>query len=193
MDTVANHAREWMADGLRFSVISGYDADDARGSDISERLESLGGVGPDALTLVFLGPVPGDVFNHLFATAALPGVFEGQATSSLVISLGRPFLQLDRKAEVVHDNYPASIGGIDYHHLAARARSAARHIVEPLGVEQAGGLTDVADFLVDSQDPASAVRQYFDALGAYYRADAHDKLLLGLLALGDGVAPAPSR
>ena len=42
-----------------------------------------------------LGPVPGDVFNHLFATAALPGVFEGQATSSLVISLGRPFLQLD--------------------------------------------------------------------------------------------------
>ena len=105
----------------------------------------------------------------------------------------RAAARTDRKAEVVHDNYPASIGGIDYHHLAARARSSARRLVEPLGVEQESGLTDVADFLVESQDPASAVRQYFDALGAYYRADAHDKLLLGLLALGDGVAPARSR
>src|SRR5581483_10399279 len=72
-----------------------------------------------------IGPVPGEVFNYLYANSAMPGVFEGQNTSSLVISLGRPFLQLRRESSGIEGPYPKKIGAREFADEAAAAETAA--------------------------------------------------------------------
>lgn len=122
-----------------------------------------------------IGPVPGDFYNYLYANGGMPGIFEGQNTSSLVISLGRPFLQLQRASSGIGNSYPQTIGRRNFAQMATRANAAAMGLL--------GDASETVRFIEEALDPASAVAEYFDAMAAYYQDDVHDKLFAGLVAL----------
>jgi hypothetical protein len=128
------------------------------------------------VNVVLTGPLHNDVYNSLYANCALPGVFEGQNTSSLVLSLGRPFLQLRRESSEMPSPYPAKIGGGEFADMAARADAAATALRD-------GRPAEVVSFVLDARNPSSDVHRYFQELGRYYQHDIHDKLFAGLVAL----------
>jgi hypothetical protein len=138
--------------------------------------DEVGTVDGGQVSVVSTGPLSVDQYNSVYAHCGLPGVFEGQNTSSLMLSLGRPFLQLRRESVALESPYPAQIGGRDFAEAAARADAAAIALRD-------GRPNEVLSFIVDLGDPGSTVSRYFQELGRYYQQDVHDKLFAGLVAL----------
>jgi hypothetical protein len=160
-------------------LILGYDAETGRYSDISGMLmDALADTRNQNVFLAGIGAVPGDVYNWLYANCGLPGVFEGQNTSSLVISLGRPFIQIRRDSE---NPYPAGIADEDMSEVAERAHDAAVQLRDSNGGER--GLAKTIEFIIAARDPASQVHRYFHELGNYYQLEIHDKCFAGLVGL----------
>lgn len=191
----ARHARPWIERGSRITYLSGYDSKCGT-VDISSALETTMSLATHHdIIMALLGPVPADVYNAFYVRSALPGLFEGQATSSLMISSGKAFLQVSREDSGITDNYPATVGRSNYSELASTCREAAfqlrsqrclcylqcDHAADPR--DYFSQLSQISEFLIDTQNPASRVSSYFTALGSYYRQDIHDKFVLGLLAL----------
>jgi hypothetical protein len=191
----ARHARPWIERGSRVTCLSGYDSKCGM-VDISSAIErAMSGASPHDIIIVLLGPVPADVYNAFYVRSALPGLFEGQATSSLMVSLGKAFLQVSREDSEINDNYPAIVGRSNYSGLAAACRETAFQLRNQRCLSYLQGdyaanprdyfcrLSQISEFLINTQSPTSQVASYFTALGSYYRQDIHDKLVLGLLAL----------
>jgi hypothetical protein len=173
--------------GLRLWPVYGLHQFPEPMAQIMTNLEFVASAFTQKIKLVFLnsaeeigkeeaaGPAPGDIYNHLYANGGMPGVFEGQNTSSLVISLGRPFLQLQRESSGIGNSYPPTIGSRDFAAIAARANAAAMALL--------GDANATVEFIRESLDPDSAVAEYFKAMGDYYQDDMHDKLFGGLVGL----------
>lgn len=191
----ARYARPWIERGSRITCLSGYDSTCST-VDISPALETtMSRATHHDVIMALLGPVPADVYNAFYLRSALPGLFEGQATSSLMISSGKAFLQVSREDSGITDNYPATVGRANYSELASTCREAAfqlrsqrclhylqcDHPADPRDYFRQ--LNQICEFLIDTQNPASRLSSYFTALGSYYRQDIHDKFALGLLAL----------
>lgn len=138
--------------------------------------------------MVVIGSVPQDVYNCLF-TSPLPPLFEGQGTSSLVISLGTPYFQMP-KPGVNGNNYPsvppvgAPAGICDRcNKTAALIRLGYNKYLTHPPIEKFGESIDaILAFMVDLTDNQTELRQYFTSLLNYYSQDIHDKLTLGLVA-----------
>ena len=192
----ARHVGPWIEQGARLVCLSTYDFVQGTYMDIASSLEAtMNRAAQYDVIVALLGPVPGDVYNAFFARSALPGVFEGQATSSLMISSGKAFLQVHREDSEITDNYPATVGLFNYGEVASACRETALqlrsqrclhylqrdHTANPRDYFRQ--LSRISKFLIDTQDPASQVSSYFNALGSYYRQDIHDKFVLGVLAL----------
>lgn len=191
----ARHARPWIERGSRITCLSGYDSKCGT-VDISSALETtMSHATQHDIIMALLGPVPADVYNSLYVRSALPGLFEGQATSSLMVSLGKAFLQVSREDNEIKDNYPAIVGRSNYSGLASacweaafqlRSQRCLRYLQRDFAADPRdyfSRLSQISDFLIDTQNPSSQLSSYFTALGSYYRQDIHDKFVLGLLAL----------
>ncbi len=182
--TLLNDASE-MADFGRIDqteTIAGYDCGRGKYVDVSAPLrDALAAPAADRVLVAAIGPVPGIIYNWLYANCPMPGVFEGQNTSSLAISLGRPFLQMMRGAARAGNPYPAKIGAHDLTQAAELAHQAAMQLRD--SGSDGGGLANSAAFIAAVSDPGSPLHQYFQALGNYYQMDVHDKCLAGLVAL----------
>lgn len=193
---IAKQMGPWFKTGARLTVFSDYDPTHETHVDISDALGAvLGRAGYDDVIFVFTGLVPVDVYNYFYANCSIPGVFEGQASSSLVVSLGRPFLQIPRAGHAIENSYPSRLAGRDFTPLATVLNDTARQLRESsctryLTGDGAGDpdqlleqLSKVADFIVQAQDPASEVRAFFEAMREHFQQDVHDKLSVALAAL----------
>ena len=192
---IAAQVRPWIDAGSRLTVLTDYNAETGGWVDISEALGAAIASSTGNETIVALvGPIPIDIFNYFYATCGIPGVFEGQSSSSLVLSLGQPFLQIPRHDGAIQNRYPSLLIGGNYEHSAAIANDAAL----PLRDQQYKSylrrenptepdryfaeLAKTSSFIVAVQDSSSDMKAYFDALGNFFQNDIHDKLLLGLVA-----------
>jgi hypothetical protein len=193
---IAARVRPWIDAGYRLTFFTDYDGAAGCHTDISARLTcAIEDASDTDLIVALVGTVPMDVYDYFYATCQIPGVFEGQASSSLLISRGRPFLQIPRPGHVIDNNYPAAIGDWDCVDIAAMGNDAARQLrdqryEEYLRASDArdpgeyfAQLGTVSDFILNTRDASSDVYAYFAALGDYYQSDIHDKFMLGLLAL----------
>jgi hypothetical protein len=147
------------------------------------------------IIMALLGPVPADVYNAFYVRSALPGLFEGQATSSLMISSGKAFLQVSREGSGITDNYPATVGRSNYSELASTCREAAFQLrsqrclcylqCDPRCRSERLLQPTKPDIRIPHRyaKPGIASLILFHCLGSYYRQDIHDKFVLGLLAL----------
>jgi hypothetical protein len=122
----------------------------------------------------FIGPLPADICHFFYARAGLAGVCEGANSAGMMLTLGRPFLQLTRPGRM--SAYLAEAGGEYFADAARRARQAAAALLE-------GDAQTTAAFLRETASASSQLSRYFRALGAYYQNDLHDKCVWGLLAL----------
>ncbi|MET3132788.1 LysM repeat protein [Oxalobacteraceae bacterium GrIS 1.11] len=145
---------------------------------------------PGGLLIIPLGAVPQEIFDYFYANATLPPIFEGQGTSSLMISLGMPYLQTP-KQDTEGNNYP-SIPPVfkprgtmpqDCNLIAETLRIGVRNIVvTDYGVDYAEMMATVQQF-VSNVSTVQLWIAYFELIGLYYQNDVHDKLLAGCVAL----------
>jgi hypothetical protein len=192
---IAAQVRPWIDGGSRLTFLSDHDAETGGWLDISEPLKeaSAGATGHDII-VALVGPIPVDIFNYFYATCEIPGVFEGHNSSSLALSLGRPFLQIPRSDSPMQNTYPSQLMGKNYEHFATIANEAALPLRDqryqsyflrdnPTDPERYfAELSKTSRFMVDVQNRSSDMKKYFDELGDFFQHDIHDKLLLGLLA-----------
>lgn len=70
----------------------------------------INGVDEGDVVIVDLGRVPKPVFEYIYSIGTLPGIFEGEATASLMLNLGKPYFNLESNDKDVkaqdHDLYP---------------------------------------------------------------------------------------
>ncbi|HWB83036.1 MAG TPA: hypothetical protein VG675_02770 [Bryobacteraceae bacterium] len=192
---IANQIQPCVRAKASVTLLSGYDTQTASYLDISGMLsEAVNGAGPNSLIVALIGPVPGEIYNYFYSTSSMPGVFEGQHTSSLAISMGRPFLQIPREVTGIRNPYPATVASDDFSTIASTANAAASQLrdqqyeaylrrtnaAEPR--EYMAQLRKTAEFILQAQDPESSIYRYFQALGDYFQEDIHDKLFAGLMA-----------
>ncbi|WP_438425672.1 LysM peptidoglycan-binding domain-containing protein [Aquimarina macrocephali] len=182
-----------MDGGYTLSLVEGY----KNGSyvKIDDLTSTLTGAGNKEIVAITLGPVPQEVYNYYYANSGLPGVFEGQGSSSLPISLGRPFLQIPKTGEEDRANYPSTLSAVNYSLVAEAAKTAALNIRNQTfntylkktnpGKPEAyyNALAVSGTFMVNSYTESNDVHTYFTNLGVYYQQDIHDKLMLGLVGV----------
>jgi hypothetical protein len=196
VDEMAEHVRPLIKKASTLTFLTDYDPATNSYIDISESLNrAISTARENEVVVALIGPIPGDIYNYFYGNSTFPGLFEGQATSSLVVSLGRPFLQIHREDSAIEDNYPSSIGRKDYTQISSTVKNAAlqlraqrysQYILGPTPKEPGqyfSQLGNIANFILELQDPSSQMSSYFSALGEYYQQDIHDKFVLGLIAL----------
>jgi hypothetical protein len=176
-------------------LLSGYNT--AKGYvDISEGLDKIfKQLTSNTVVVVSIGSVPVDVYNYFFANAGLPGIFEGQGTSSLLISLGKPFLQIPKEGQNDAKNYPTTLNSIDYSQTAQDLKESVITLRDQT-IDQYLKITPAIDpakyseaiskstmVILSSITKDSELNTYSTNLGIYYQKDIHDKLMLGLVAV----------
>lgn len=191
---IATQVRPLIDTGARLTFLTDYGGSSRGYTDISDILAAaIAGATDNEVIAAIIGPVPVDVYNYLYANSMMPGVFEGQHSSSLVISLGRPFLQILRNRAPIKHGYPTIIAGKDYSAHAFAAADAALQLTgqqyqmylgkdSPGPKEYLAQLAKTSDFIVAVQNPSSVMCDYFKTMGRYFQMDIHDKCLLGLIA-----------
>jgi LysM repeat protein len=152
---------------------------------------------PGELLIIPIGAVPQEVFEYFYANATLPPIFEGQGTSSLVISLGLPYLQTP-KLGVKGNNYPSiplvlvpNEATPKYcNETSATLRVGLENIVTGNDkLTYAEMMASVLKFIVDANKD-SELSAYFQALGLYFQNDTNDKLLAGCIGLNMVAKPS---
>jgi LysM repeat protein len=140
--------------------------------------------------IILVENVPRDVYNYFYSKSGIPCIFEGQGTSSLVISQGVPYFQLPRVSDSAY-NYPSlSFRNEDYSARPAECNALAKTITITLRAlinvdnltspnQLTANIGAIARFMSDSITVGTTTYSYFKALGAFYSDPTHDKLLLG--------------
>ncbi|AKT37892.1 hypothetical protein [Chondromyces crocatus] len=138
--------------------------------------------------VVQLGPLPPELFQHLFEQASLPSVFEGQNTANQAIYLGKPYLHASMNQMV----YPSLSANDD--EMRNRAKNAAQQVRTVLAPDiQEPPWKAISTFI---QDPDGKSEAYFTRLGEHYRSRENDKLDVALAILGreaDCCTPPPNK
>lgn len=82
-----------------------------RPSEFTEETSTqvLAEVGQDGVVVVALERVPNIIYNWLYASANLPGIFEGHGTASMILNLGKPYFRLHSTYEIDPDLYPLPV------------------------------------------------------------------------------------
>ncbi|WP_108867820.1 LysM peptidoglycan-binding domain-containing protein [Aquimarina aquimarini] len=147
------------------------------------------------IVAITLGPIPQEIYNFYYANSGLPGVFEGQGSSSLPISLGHPFLQIPKTGEEDRANYPSTLSAVNYAPVAETAKTTAltfrnqtfdtylQKINPGKPQEYYNALVDSGSFMINAYTASNNINTYFKSLGTYYQQDIHDKLMLGLVGV----------
>jgi len=139
--------------------------------------------------MVCVGNVPRDIFNLIFVSSMAP-LFEGQGTSSLMIALGWPYLQMPKQG-LKGNNYPgippvALPEDFDTEYCNETAESIRRgynsYLTSKPPASYENMVIDVTIFIESSATPDHFIAQYFASLGVFYSQELHDKLSLGWVA-----------
>ncbi|MCU9952106.1 LysM peptidoglycan-binding domain-containing protein [Burkholderia sp. BKH01] len=161
--------------------------------------EEVGKLGSNQFLLAAVGPVPQEVFNALYAAATLPPVFEGQGTSSLVISLGLPYLQTP-KTGVDANNYPDlplsySQAGPCSAACAKQSQNLRDSLSSYININNSAlyrtVLDELAGWTSGAYKDGEAFQVYFQSLGKYFQNDLNDKILLGCAGLNSAATSVP--
>ncbi|WP_372394246.1 LysM peptidoglycan-binding domain-containing protein [Azospirillum sp. HJ39] len=152
---------------------------------VSQEINSLNN---GEILMVAIGSVPQDVYNCLF-TSPLPPLFEGQGTSSLVISLGTPYFQMPKQGKN-GNNYPSAPPVDLPAGLPTRCNQTAEkirlsynnYLMFSPAADLESNVDSIVSFMNDLNNAHSDLSAYFQGLLAYYSQDIHDKLTLGLIA-----------
>ncbi len=189
VDQLAKDVKPLIEGGSKITLLIGD-------KDITEALSlAIKNATKNEVIVALIGPVPVDIYNYFYANCQIPGVFEGQGTSSLVISLGKPFLQLTRDGSNIDSNYPSTLVAKDYSGIANTANKAALQLrdqqyqsylltsVPAIPEKYYEEIATIAKFITEAKNSSTVIGKYFTGLGIYYQKDIHDKLMLGLVAL----------
>ncbi len=174
-------------------LLKGYDGSNY--VDISAEITAaLASAGNKQIFVISIGSVSQDVYNYFYGNATLPGIFEGQGTSSLVISLGKPFMQVPKKGVNDATNYPSTLSASNYATIAQDCKTWVTSLRDlsfhtflkkeapAVPVVYQNTLNTITTYTLNSINSAQALNRYFTALGNYYQKDIHDKLMMGLVA-----------
>ncbi|WP_083729552.1 LysM peptidoglycan-binding domain-containing protein [[Flexibacter] sp. ATCC 35208] len=145
--------------------------------------------------VISIGSVPQDIYNYFYGNSNLPGIFEGQGTSSMMISLGKPFMQVPKKGTNAAINYPSTLAASNYSAITQQCQewvAAIRDLsfhpflkksAPSAPVVYTNTLNVITTSTLQSINISSDLHKYFTNLGNYYQKDIHDKLMLGMVGV----------
>ena len=150
-------------------------------ADLSKKLND----GVWGVTILCLGPLPQPMFLQIMSEAALPPVFEGQATASAMLSLGKPFLQFS--VGITSSSTLSNLSNYDVvsDPLVPLFQTLAEWIKKPLqtGPEEEKNIKDLA-FIMNTEKSQKA----FSVVSGKIEKEP-DKVEYSLLALSECLAP----
>lgn len=180
-------------EGYTLKIVEGFV--EGKYIELSDLQTTLQAAGTKEMVAITLGPVPQEIYNYFYANSGLPGVFEGQGSSSLPISLGQPFLQIPKTGEDDRANYPSTLSAVSYSVVSQTAKTAAvnfrnqgldpylRKTNPTTPQNYYDALNTSASFMVSSFIESNPLQEYFSNLGVFYQNDIHDKLMLGIVGV----------
>ncbi|WP_440134761.1 LysM peptidoglycan-binding domain-containing protein [Chitinophaga sancti] len=164
--------------------------------DISTQItDALAAASSKQIFVISIGSVPQDVYNYFYGNSNLPGIFEGQGTSSMLISLGKPFMQVPKAGTNASINYPSTLAASNFSGITQQCQewvAALRDLkfhsfLKKKAASAAGNYTRTLDVITNttlaSITPSTDLYKYFAILGDYYQKDIHDKLMMGLVGV----------
>jgi hypothetical protein len=194
---LAGHLRAGIGAAARLRLLSGFDEASGEYLDLSSSARAHAvNAGRNDVTFISVGSVPMDVFLAWYAVSEIPGVLEGQTTSGVAVSTGKPFVQLLREEHVIKNGYPAGLPNRQHAHISQLLNDVAldlrnRSLGQCLAAADAeaafgdylAAIERVARLLRDVTRDGSRNARYFQEVGEYFQKELHDKLMVGLLAL----------
>ena len=167
------------SDGPEGSTIADLMAKLSR-DELEQAIDSL--KGDAGVVVVQLDKLPPELFNHLFAVAELPGVFEGQSTAAQALRVGKPYLHVSGSHYGGLDD-PGNSGALMYPSLqddgsaAASIQTVANQMSVPLNAWSAekNPAKKVGDFIKQTKNPNSDVARYFSEIKQTYSQEKNDK------------------
>ncbi|MEQ9404784.1 MAG: hypothetical protein RIM99_14425 [Cyclobacteriaceae bacterium] len=150
---------------------------------------TIGGLNQGEIAVIPVGSQPQEIFNYLYGVARMPCIFEGQGTSSLVISLGKPYFQMNKRGND-NVNYPEvpvveqPRGGLNQE-IQARSNLLRDTLYGRIGVDldYVGKIRAIAEIIDGIYTANSPAQTYFARLREAFQLPTNDKFQLGLVAL----------
>jgi hypothetical protein len=155
------------------------------GADVARAIAWLEG-SETGIVVAHLGLVPAVFYTAAFARAGLPSVFEGQATASIAISSGRPYIHVPNAAMILQHRYPAAPRLPNHEAIRTYLDGVSETLVEgamgTIAFDEAA--SRIGAFITGTRaGPNDSIAAYFGSLGRDMAEPANDKLTRGLLAL----------
>lgn len=131
-----------------------------------------------SIHVLFLGNVPMPVFQKFFSEADLPPVFEGQGTSSMMISSGKPFIQFNGGNNGGINNY--NVFG-DPYGISQTLQKNASMLIPPAEKKEdlIASIGEFSSFLNSCYD--KQYESYFQHISQQSRNIVNDKFLMGMI------------
>ena len=166
--------------------------------------DAVAAVGNSGIVVVRLGKVPLYINNYLFSVlSALPAVYEGEGSASMILNSGKPFLHLisrdlnniaegpDRDAAILTNQlYPTIPLNAESSPIANRCHIDSLSMVSTFQQWETGYEQDVlasspdeivGNFIYDSYRAGSDRYNYFATLRPFFNSPLQDKLMLGMI------------
>jgi hypothetical protein len=140
---------------------------------------------PGRLLIVGLERLPLECMAHLFRVASVPALFEGQASASIAVSAGNPYLQIIDAARAVDALYPAHPERYDIVRATKRAQAAGDALISAANatIPFVPAIEKVAGFCEDAILGEPGLTQAFGALREYFKVTGRDRIDRGLVEL----------
>lgn len=147
-------------------------------------------VGKGGIVLVNLQRVPKPVFEYLYSVSTLPGIFEGEATASLILNLGRPFFHIESSDQQTYSLYPFPVipgGLVGQQAISEYCLRFSDYFGDKAWSEANKPDEAIARYIQDAYTVgatpalASPLQLYFKSMRAFFHDDLEDKLLQGML------------
>lgn len=150
--------------------------------------DAVAEVGNGGIVIVDLGRLPKPVFEYVYSIGTLPGVFEGEATASLMVNIGKPYFNLesnDPKAKNQdHQLYPYPVIPSEKlypNEISQYLSTFHQHFLDK-DWEDKNKKPDlaIAEFIKLAYTMNDYVQIYFKSLRTFFHDEKEDKLLKAL-------------
>ncbi|MAX37932.1 MAG: hypothetical protein CME33_15360 [Gimesia sp.] len=191
LEEIRRELQGWIESRGRLFVLPGISTATGQYENISDEIRStLPHLQSNDLLWIGLGPQPQEIFQFYFVEADIPGIIEGQASASYLLSNGIPFIQLIRKAHSFTNCYPLHPLDYDSSHVVKELNGFAAWIrdrcpdLKSSDLKEESVLTaELLTRISEKSDCADPFDAYFQRVKQSCQQPGNDKFLVSLVAL----------
>lgn len=137
----------------------------------------------DEILVLSMPGLPPDIFDLFYGLATLPAVFEGAGTAGMIVNVGKPYLRLAGRDQVLYPVIPSAQQNEIVKELARIAYLLQTGRTQWPSDPQVSPASQLGTFITECYKSDGKIATYFSDVYNYFHDEEHDKLLAGLLFL----------